>query len=249
MAGPGRVASRTMTLHFKSAPGVLPPGQRIYAIGDVHGLDTRLAALHARVAADLAARPCPDALLIHLGDYIDRGPDSAGVVARLAGGAPIPGLRTVCLMGNHERTMLDALDGQRAAATDWLEYGGGAALASWGAAVADGPAGWAAAVPQAHRDWLAKLPLRHRVGDYLFVHAGVRPGVPLDRQDPEDLLRIRGAFLNSEAWHGAVVVHGHTPVPAPEVWANRINLDSGAVFGRALSCAVLEDERIAFLQA
>jgi serine/threonine protein phosphatase 1 len=238
-----------MAPRFESAPGVLPPGVRVYAVGDVHGLDIRLAALHARIAADLAARPCPAPLLIQLGDYIDRGPDSAAVVARLAGGAPIPGLPTVCLMGNHERTMLDALAGERAAATDWLEYGGGAALASWGAGVADGPAGWSAAVPAAHRAWLAALPLRHRVGDYFFVHAGVRPGVALDRQAADDLLRIRGAFLHSTAWHGAVVVHGHTPVAAPEVLANRINLDTGAVFGRALSCAVLEDERIAFLTA
>lgn len=238
-----------MPLRFEPAPGVLPPGRRVYAIGDVHGLDARLAALHAQIAADLAARPIAAPLLVHLGDYIDRGPDSAGVVARLAAGDPIPGLPTVSLMGNHERTMLEALAGQRAAATDWLDYGGDAALASWGVGMGDGPAAWTAAIPAPHRVWIAGLKLSHQVGDYLFVHAGVRPGVPLAMQDAEDLLRIRGAFLNSEAWHGAVVVHGHTPGPRPDVRANRINLDTGAVFGRALTCAVLEGERIAFLQA
>jgi serine/threonine protein phosphatase 1 len=151
-------------------------------------------------------------------------------------------------MGNHERTMLDALDGQRAAATDWLISGGREALACWGLDP-DGPReAWR--IPAAERDWLEGLELWHEEGGYFFAHAGIRPGVPLRAQEPEDLLRIRHAFLGSEAEHGKVVVHGHTPVrDGPEVFANRINIDTGAAFGRALTCLVLEGDRLAFLQS
>lgn len=235
---------------FQPAPASLPKGHRVYAIGDVHGCDARLARLHRLVAEDLAARPVARPLLLHIGDYVDKGPDSAGVVARLAAGPPLPGVPTVNLMGNHERTMLDALDGQRAAATDWLYGGGEAALASWGIDPASSPVGWAKAVPAAHRAFLEGLAMHHRLGGYLFVHAGLKPGLPLDRQSPDDMLRIRRAFLDSGADFGAVVVHGHTPVRhGPEVRRNRINLDTGAVFGRELTCAVLEADRIGFLFA
>jgi serine/threonine protein phosphatase 1 len=153
-------------------------------------------------------------------------------------------------MGNHERTMLDALAGERAALTDWLHTGGREALASWGIDPASPPTDWAAAIPAAHLAFLAGLPLHHRVGGYLFVHAGIRPGRRLEEQEADDLLRIRHAFLASEAQFGWVVVHGHTPVrDGPEVRANRINIDTGAVFGRALTCLVLEGERLAFLRA
>ena len=235
---------------FQPAPASLPEGHRVYAVGDVHGCDDRLARLHRLIAADLAERPVPCPLLLHLGDYVDKGPDSAGVVARLAAGAPLPGVPVVNLMGNHERTMLDALDGQPAAATDWRYSGGDEALRSWRIDPDSPVAGWAEAVPAAHRAFLAGLAMHHRVGGYLFVHAGLKPGVPLDRQSPDDLLRILRAFLDSEAEFGAVVVHGHTPVRhGPEVRRNRINLDTGAVFGRALTCGVLEADRIGFLFA
>jgi serine/threonine protein phosphatase 1 len=202
------------------------------------------------VAADLATRPVAAPLLVHLGDYVDRGPDSAGVVARLAGGSPLPGVPVVNLMGNHERTMLDALHGERAAVTDWRISGGREALASWGLDADGDPALWAAGIPPAHLDFVRGLALHHRLGGYLFVHAGLRPGVPLEAQEEDDLLRIRGSFLSSEADHGAVVVHGHTPVRhGAEVYDNRINIDTGAVFGRPLTCLVLEERRLAFLEA
>ena len=231
------------------APAALPAGRRVYAVGDIHGCDDRLAALHAAIAADLVCRPVAAPLLLHIGDYVDRGPDSAGVVARLLAGPPVAGLEVVNLMGNHERTMLDALGGDRAAGTDWLVQGGREALASWGIDP-DGPReAWAEGVPAVHLAFLRGLALRHAEGGYLFVHAGIRPGVALAAQVAEDLLRIRQPFLYSEQAFGAVVVHGHTPVKAPVVRANRIAIDTGAVFGGPLTAVVLEGETVGFLAA
>ena len=236
-------------IDLRPAPAVLPPGRRVYAVGDIHGCDDRLAALHAAIAEDLARRPVAAPLLLHIGDYVDRGPDSAGVVARLLAGSPVAGLEMVNLMGNHERTMLDALGGERAAGTDWLVQGGREALASWGIDP-DGPReAWAEGVPAVHLAFLRGLALRHEEGGYLFVHAGVRPGVALAAQVAEDLLRIRQPFLYSEQAFGAVVVHGHTPVKAPVVRANRIAIDTGAVFGGPLTAVVLEGETLGFLAA
>ena len=235
---------------FHPAPGRLPAGRRVYAIGDVHGCDRQLAELHGLIADDLKRRPTPLATLVHIGDYVDRGPNSAGVVRRLMHGAPAKGLAVVNLMGNHERTMLDALDGQRAAVTDWLHSGGASALESWGIDPDSPRQEWSHRIPRAEQEFLGKLALSHTTGDYFFAHAGVRPGIALNQQSTEDLLRIRNAFLGSERDHGAVVVHGHTPVrQGPEVYANRINIDTGAVFGRPLTCLILEDEQLAFLQA
>lgn len=237
-------------MRFETAPARLPPGRRVYAIGDIHGCLDKLVTLHAMIAQDLAARPVEKPLLLHIGDYVDKGPDSAGVLDRLtAATPPVPGLAMVNLMGNHERTMLDALAGERASITDWLHTGGREALASWGADP-DDPAGWAARIPARHQEFVRGLKRTHRLGGYLFVHAGIRPGVPLERQTEDDLLRIRGDFLSSERDHGFVVVHGHTPVRhGAEVYGNRINIDTGAVFGRPLTCLVLEERRLAFLEA
>jgi serine/threonine protein phosphatase 1 len=238
-------------MKFEPAPAKIPDGRRVYAIGDVHGCLDKLATLHAMIAQDLKERPVPLPLLLHIGDYVDKGPDSAGVLERLtaSGPSPIPGLACVNLMGNHERTMIDALAGERASVTDWLYTGGREALASWGADPED-PAGWAARIPARHQEFVRGLKKTHRLGGYLFVHAGIRPGIPLEQQSEDDLLRIRSDFLSSERAHGVVVVHGHTPVRhGAEVYANRINIDTGAVFGRRLTCAVLEARRIGFLEA
>ena len=236
-------------LELTPAPAALPPGRRIYAIGDIHGCDARLASLHEAIAEDLACRPVPTPLLLHIGDYVDRGPDSAGVVARLLRGNPIDDVPVINLKGNHEQTMLDALSGDRAAGTDWLFQGGRPTLESYGADP-DGPRErWAEAMPAEHLGFLHDLAMSHREGGYLFVHAGIRPGVPLDAQAPEDLLRIRQPFLYTDQSFGAVVVHGHTPVKAPVVRANRIDIDTGAVFGGPLTCAVLEGETLGFLTA
>ena len=236
-----------MTPKFEPAPGHLTPGRRVYAIGDIHGCLARLLALHALIRADLAARPIADPVLVHIGDYVDRGPDSRGVVDLLAAGDPIIGLPTINLMGNHERTMLDALGGAGASMTDWMISGGKEALASWGGSHEAPRDSWAQYVPAAHTDWLRALRHKYQWDGYMFAHAGVRPGVALDDQIPQDLMTIRNSFLYSEANHGAVVVHGHTPRGMPEIRHNRIGIDTGAVFEGALTCVVLETDRLAFL--
>jgi serine/threonine protein phosphatase 1 len=236
-------------LHFVLSPGRLPLGRRIYAIGDIHGCLSQLQQLHTIIAEDMARRPPVSALLLHLGDYIDFGPDSAGVVALLAAGSPVTGLRTINLMGDHERTALHALSGEGAAATDWLHFGGDAALLSWGIA-ADTPRGeWHSQLPAAHIAFLETLAIDHREGNYLFVHAGIRPGIPLDSQTEDDLLGIRQSFLASEQDFGTTIVHGHSASPSPMIRANRIGIDTGAGHGGQLTCAVFEEDGVAFIQA
>lgn len=237
-----------MMVDFIAAPASLPPGQRVYAIGDVHGCIDQLTALHHSIARDLTDRPIADAVLVHLGDYVDRGPDSQAVVALLAAGPPIPGLRTVNLMGNHEFMMLDALaSGQPAAADLWLSNGGANALYSWGVPRLARQAEWAAHIPLPHLLFLRDLALMHREGPFLLVHAGIRPGVRLCQQTRQDLLWIREPFLSAEGDLGFVVVHGHTPTREPVVRPNRIGIDTGAVMGGVLTCAILEDDRLGFL--
>jgi serine/threonine protein phosphatase 1 len=234
---------------FQRAPAALPLGRRVYAVGDIHGCASRLDALHEAIAEDLTRRPVSAPLLLHIGDYIDRGRDSAAVLARLAAGAPISGVPTINLLGNHEQTMLEALAGDRAAATDWLYQGGRPSLESWGIDPESPRETWAERIPTAQLAFVRGLALSHFESGYLFVHAGIRPGVPLGAQAREDILRIRQPFLFTDADLGAVVVHGHTPVKAPEVRANRIAIDTGAVFGGPLTCAVLEGDTIGFLTA
>ena len=301
-AGPRPVAERAEALHFIQAPGRLPRGRRVYAIGDVHGRLARLQSLHRLIAEDLAARPVPQAVLVHLGDYIDQGPDSAGVLTHLqcfdsnrktlswpgvtgpspsAGGAPretvphwpgmaqsrramterdnsspaqtaptkldLPGVTVVNLMGDHERMLLDAIDGERAAATDWLWAGGREALSSWGLPADLPREAWAGTFPADHIAFLRSLVLTHQEGDYLFVHAGLRPGVTLRDQARDDLLMIRQPFLASEADFGAIVVHGHSSQPTAAILPNRIGLDTGAGICGRLTCAVLEEDGIALM--
>lgn len=240
---------------FGLAPGRLAAGRRVYAVGDVHGCAERLVRMHEAIARDLSDRPVGDATLVHLGDYVDRGPDAAGVVRRLAGGEGPPVARTVNLMGNHEDMMLAALAGLPGPARElWLLNGGEASLRSWGVPPLAPAASWAAQIPAGHLAFLRGLALHHRVDEYLFVHAGLRPDRPLAEQEREDLLWIRGPFL---AWTGdfrdggdrVVVVHGHTPVRSPALRPNRIGIDTGAVMGGALSCAVLEADQLGFLSA
>jgi serine/threonine protein phosphatase 1 len=239
-------------IEFIAAPAALPQGQRVYAIGDIHGCLDQLQALHQAVAQDLAERPTADAVLVHLGDYVDRGPDSAAVVALLAAGPPVKDLPTVNLMGNHEHMMLDALSsGQAEAAELWLGNGGADTLFSWGVPRQVKQADWAARIPRPHLLFLRDLALVHREGPYLFVHAGIRPGVRLSQQARQDLLWIREPFLSAKGdlggEPGMVVVHGHTPVREPVVRPNRIGIDTGAVMGGVLTCAVLEEDRLGFL--
>lgn len=236
-------------IELAPAPASLPPGRRVYAIGDIHGCARQLDNLHAAIRADLAERPVASALLLHIGDYVDRGADTAGVLERLSGNGPIEGIETVNLLGNHESTMLEALSGERAAGTDWLFAGGRAALESYGIDP-EGPRDqWASQIPRHHQDFLRDLKLMHREGGYAFIHAGVRPGIALEDQARDDLLRSRQPFLYSEADFGAVVVHGHTPVKTPVVRHNRIAIDTGAVFGGPLTAVVLQGDTLGFLSA
>lgn len=246
---PPRIATGAAALHFVLSPGRLPRGRRIYAIGDIHGCLAELRQLHAAIADDLARNPPGSALLLHLGDYIDFGPDSAGVIALLAAGPPIAGLPTMNLMGDHERTALDALSGDGAAATDWMHTGGQAALASWGIAEGTPREAWRSLLPDAHVAFMRELVLDHRDGDYLFVHAGIRPGIRFDQQAEDDVLGIRQSFLASEQDFGAIVVHGHSAGPSPVIRPNRICLDTGAGCGGKLTCAVFEDNAVAFMTA
>jgi serine/threonine protein phosphatase 1 len=233
------------------APGRLPEGRRVYAVGDIHGCLDRLVALHWAVAADLAAHPVRDSVLVHLGDYVDRGPDSAGVLWLLAGSIAPPVSRRVDLKGNHEAMMLGALEHGGRAASQWLDNGGEQTLESY--KIADPmriqPQEWRRAIPVAHTQWLGELDIMHREGNYVFVHAGIRPGLSLKSQTRDDLLWIREPFLSDQSVRDVVVVHGHTPRNAPEVTDNRIGIDTGAVMGGALTCVVLEEDRLRFLTA
>jgi diadenosine tetraphosphatase ApaH/serine/threonine PP2A family protein phosphatase len=236
-------------IDFIPAPASLPAGQRIYAIGDVHGCLDRLAAVHEQIAEDLAVRPVDISVLVHLGDYVDRGLDSAQVVDWLSGGAPVPVSQIVNLMGNHEDMMLQALPGtDKQANNTWLANGGADSLLSWEITRKVPPTEWAALIPAEHQTFLRNLKLSFRFGGYLFVHAGIRPGVPLDRQERHDMLWIREPFLSWNHSHDVVVVHGHTPRHEPDVRSNRIGIDTGAVMGGVLTCVVLEHDQLGFIR-
>ena len=246
-SGPPGAAASAEALRFLRAPGWLPRGRRVYAIGDIHGSLPQLERLHREIQRDLAARPTPRPLLVHLGDYIDHGPGSAGVIETLL--SRPPSIPVVNLLGDHERMLIDALDGDRAAATDWLWSGGREALASWGLDPATPREQWEKALPPAHVVFLRGLKRMHREGDYLFVHAGIRPGVALAAQTLDDLTGIRQPFLWTEQSLGVIVVHGHSAGPAVTRTDNRIGLDTGAGMGGSLTCAVLEEDRIGLLAA
>ncbi len=233
-----------------------PPGTRVYAVGDSHGCTAQLRALHAAILADCRAAggESQRRVAVYLGDYIDRGPDSRGLLEILIE-EPLPGFERVFLMGNHD-IMLRRLVDEGAAPHSWLLNGALDTLASYGVepAVWDrGPAAvytaMMARMPASHIAFLRGLKLSHVEGDYFFCHAGIRPGVPLDAQSPQDLMWIREGFLDSTADHGKVVVHGHTPVEAPQVRANRIGIDTGAVYGGVLTALVLDGTERRFLFA
>ncbi len=230
-----------------AAPARLPEGLRVYAIGDVHGCADRLARLLDLIAEDAAAAPQAERRIVFLGDYVDRGPDSRGAIERVL--APLPfAAETVPLMGNHEAMMLAALERPNEETVSlWLANGAAATLASYGVDDTLPAARWADRVGEPHVGFLRRLARCHRAGGYLFAHAGIRPGVPLEAQDEEDLLWIREPFLSSPDDHGAVIVHGHTPTREPVVRPNRIGIDTGAVYGGKLTALVLWADRMRFL--
>jgi serine/threonine protein phosphatase 1 len=201
----------------------------VYAIGDVHGCHEALAALERVIVTDGASRP-GEKWIVMLGDYIDRGPQASGVISHLIAPAP-PGFRRVCLLGNHEQMMLDFLD-DPALHAYWVEEGGLETLASYGVATRpartadDLRAEFVRLLPIEHRRFIASLPIMLALPGWLFVHAGLRPGVPIDRQSEEDLIWIREPFLSGRSPRGYRVVHGHTPADEPEILPHRIGIDT-----------------------
>jgi serine/threonine protein phosphatase 1 len=202
-----------------------------YAIGDVHGCLIQLRKLIDLCEADAQGHLMK---LVLLGDYIDRGPDSKGVIEQLMALRKIRSDQIICLMGNHEDMLLAALD-HPDWEDRWLRNGGVQTLESYG--VID-----PVRIPKDHIDWLRQLPKFHDDGRRFFVHAGIHPERALDRQDEFDLLWIKEPFLSSTRDFGRLIVHGHTPSKnsRPDVRINRLNIDTGAVFGGPLTAAVFE---------
>jgi serine/threonine protein phosphatase 1 len=230
----------------------VPPGLRLYVIGDVHGRADLLAEAAARIERDLVSQPKVETATIFLGDYVDRGPASRDVLARLSSGE-FP-TEIVPLRGNHE-LMLEQFLLYPETGASWRQNGGLETLHSYGVDLGDLRAGryqdvaegFRKALPPAHLDFVQETRLSLEVGDYYFCHAGVRPGVSLASQSEEDLLWIREPFLSSLDPFEKIVVHGHTPVIEPEIRPNRINLDTGAYITGRLTCLVLEEDCRRFL--
>jgi serine/threonine protein phosphatase 1 len=235
-----------LVFDHKVQPSV-PDGVRVYAVGDIHGRSDLLDRQHALIDADFAANATPIVHLIYLGDYVDRGPDSAGVVARLAEG-PSDFVKATLLCGNHEEMLLQFLE-DPSTGSAWSLLGGLETLLSYGVDV--GGVLKQGGYPGLSQSFKERLPTHHlslflnlktsvTVGDYFFCHAGVRPGTPLDQQRQQDLVWIREKFLKATADFGKVIVHGHSPVAQPDFRMNRINIDTGAYATGRLTCLVLE---------
>ena len=229
----------------------LPAETRIYAVGDIHGRADLLADIIARIDDDLQRRPVRHAIEVYLGDYIDRGPDSSSVLDMLA----IRMVRNsaICLRGNHE-AMLENFLRDPATLLDWLPLGARQTLASYG--IASVSADQAAST--VHRQFIRNFPRAHEVflqclrnsfccGDFLFVHAGIRPNVLIELQEESDMLWIRKEFLNATQDHGKYVVHGHTPVPHADIRSNRVNIDTGAWRSGVLTCIAIEGDTLLIL--
>ena len=233
--------SRTRTAY------ALPHGERVYAVGDIHGRLDLLDALLAKIEIDVLARHSAFITLLFLGDLIDRGPDSASVVRR-AMVKPVWADNVIVLKGNHEDAMLEGLAGDLTMAEVWLRVGGDMALISWGfsptvlrdSSIDEIINAAKAIIPRVERAWLSDRPTSYQLGQFLFVHAGIRPGIPLKLQNKKDFLWIRDDFLKSRADHGVMVVHGHTISEQVEFRSNRIGVDTGAYLTGQLTALCLE---------
>lgn len=237
-------------------PPSIPDGYRVYAVGDVHGQDDLLADLISKIEADIASRGAAQVILVFLGDLIDRGPKSAEVIERLRCYRPV-GVRTEFLTGNHEEVLLRILNGEGNLLRDWLRFGGAQCARSYGLSsskLAKIPtdaaiAALRLAIPPEHQAFLASFADTFRAGDYLFVHAGIRPGIPLSEQSQIDLRWIRGPFIDHLARHEVMVVHGHTVRPEVEHRPGRIGIDTGAYVHGVLTAIALESDQRWLLQA
>lgn len=225
----------------------------IYAVGDIHGHYDKLLAAHALIEADMAAHGA-EASVIHIGDLCDRGPDTRKVIDYLMSGMS-SGRDWLVLKGNHDQMLLDFVDGgsesnpKLKGGTTWLHsvMGGKATLASYGLkkSLLETKEAFVrrvrAAIPPEHISFLRGLPVWLRADGMIFVHAGIRPGFPIEAQEETDLLWIRDEFLWHLGDHEALIVHGHTPVDEPTHYGNRVNIDTGAGWGQPLVPVVLED--------
>ncbi len=239
----------------------VPDGMRLYAIGDIHGRADLLIDLHRRMIRDSAGARPGKRVAVYLGDYVDRGPDSREVIESLLG-EPLPGFTAHFLKGNHEDMLLRFLVGEKICEA-WLANGGGATLMSYGIAAGkvlaaagnisgdhamiDLRGALADALPEQHHAFYQNLQLVHVAGDYVFVHAGLRPGVALEHQRDADLMWIREPFLHADSDFGAVVVHGHSIAASPQIHHNRIGIDTGAFATGRLTCLVLEGTSRSFI--
>lgn len=228
----------------------LPDGVRVYAIGDVHGRADLLQSLLTVIDADLERSAPGRAIQVFLGDYVDRGPDSRAVIDILIERSRTH--ETVCLMGNHEVFLLEVLN-DPSRLQEWRHYGGLLTLVSYGITPTMNPGAeeqvelieaLKRVIPPEHLAFLQQRPSSFACGDYFFVHAGIKPGVPLERQRDEDMLWIRDEFLESEERFAKYIVHGHTPVPAPDIRPNRINIDTGAYATGNLTLLTLQGDSL-----
>ncbi len=252
----GSVDPGAKIVSFEGPAAIVPEGRRIYAVGDIHGRADLLEKLLGIIRADALGEPAREKpILIFLGDYIDRGFQSKEVIDLLMGDLVSP-FETHFLKGNHEAAMLQFLD-EPAMGPRWAEFGGAETLVSYGVRPPRSRTsldGWAIAsdqlnslLPSAHLAFLKNLQVSVRIGDYMFVHAGVRPGVDLARQSEQDMLWIREEFLNDKRPLGAVVVHGHTPTTRPHRDSRRIGIDTGAYLSGRLTAARFEHDGVDFL--
>ena len=226
---------------------------RLYVIGDIHGRLDLLNELLEKIQDDIRQYPIHECLTVTLGDYVDRGPDSRGVLDFLSRN-PFP-TRYLALKGNHEE-LLELFLAEPSFFPNWRRLGGLETLHSYGVSVGplmlgkgfeEASRALQAALPPEHVEFLASLKTSLVFDRYFLCHAGVRPGIPLERQRVEDLLWIRDEFLNSTADFGKIVIHGHTPVDEPDIRPNRINIDTGAFATGRLTCLVLQGEQKRFL--
>lgn len=243
---------RSVFRRDKPRPRV-PEGVRIYAIGDIHGRADLLEHTLNRIDTDLASNPGRIGIQVFLGDYIDRGPASREVLDRLV--ARNGSCRSIFLKGNHESYLTEFLSNPPIL-ENWQRYGGLETLMSYGitpsinanaATQVQLAVALDQALPDSHRRFIGNLKSSFTCGDFFFVHAGVRPGIPLTKQSEEDLLWIREDFLLYEDDFSKIIVHGHTPVPQPDVRPNRINIDTGAFATGQLTCLILEDDKVDFI--
>lgn len=231
-----------------------PKGKRMYCIGDIHGRADLLRQLHHLIEGDASAYQ-GELQVLYLGDYIDRGKDSCRVIDILLE-QPLQGFESIYLLGNHEQALLDFLHDPNAMAI-WLEFGGLATLQSYGinAGLITSKADLEnirneldKKLPASHRNFYENCILTYKEGSYYFVHAGIRPGVALDKQRFEDQLWIREQFTSSQDNHGAIIVHGHSITTDAELLPNRIGIDTGAFATGILTALVLEGSQQRLLQ-